>query len=690
MSQENSSTEPQPDDETRQEAETTEPTAPGSGESTEPTEPTEPTEAAESAKATEPTELTEAAGPAEAAESAEPTESAVDSGPDRRKLRKAGVIAGAVVGGLALLYGLDLLVTQGDVARGTVVAGVDVGGMSTEDAEQLLRTELEPRLTGPVELAAAGTSHTLDPAAVGLRVDWAATVAEAARQPLNPFTRIASFFSSDDIGVVSEADPRRFDAEVERLRAAVDRDAAEGTVRFEGLTPVAQDPEEGVKLDVAEAGSRILRYWPAEGTLSLPVSTLPVRSTPETVRAALEQIATPAVSGPVTVHGEGRDAVLQPEAIAAALKFTAREDGSLAPRIDRKAVLDAVGAELAPTEQRGRDARFVFAGGSVRIEPSAHGRGIDWDKTLAGLPDVLKQRGERAITATYAAQPAALTTEEAQRLGIKEVIGEFTTEGFAYDSGINIRTVAEKVDGAVVKPGETFSLNGFTGPRGLEQGYVAAGVISNGVPGRAVGGGISQFATTLYNAAYFAGMKDTEHKEHSYYISRYPEGREATVYQNPDGSSVIDLKFTNDSETGVVIQTIWTESDITVRLWGTKRYDVESVTGERFGYTSPPVQVEPIETCSPSSGASGFSVTDTRILRDVATGEVVRREPRTVVYNPQPAIVCEEPEPEPEPEPTPRPSPEPADGGQGESEQPPSTPDATDGVNPEGAQGSTQ
>ncbi|MBK1788278.1 VanW family protein [Prauserella sp. ASG 168] len=582
-------------------------------------------------------------------------------------MRRAGIIAGSVVGGLALLYGLDLLISQGDVARGTTVAGVDVSGMSTDDAEQLLRSELEPRLAGPVELTAGEQTHTLDPAAVDLRVDWAGTVSEAADQPLNPFTRIASFFTTDEIGVVSEADQERFDAEVERVRAATDRAAAEGTVRFDGLTPVPEDPRPGQRLDVGAARAEILRHWPAEGGVALPVSTLDVRSTPESVRTALEEIATPAVSGPVTVRGENKDAVLSPETIAAALTFAARDDGSLEPRIDQEVVVGDVGPQLASTEQRGRDASFVFEGDSVRIEESAHGRGIDWKATLSGLPDVLRETGERAVTAKYAAQPASLTTEEAEQLGIEEVIGEFTTSGFAYDSGINIRTVAEEVDGAVVKPGDSFSLNGFTGPRGTEQGYVGAGVISNGVPGRAVGGGISQFATTLYNAYYFAGMTDVEHQEHSYYISRYPQGREATVFQNPDGSSVIDLKFTNDTETGVVIQTIWTESDITVKLWGTKHVEVESVTGEPFGYTSPSVEVQPIATCAPSSGSSGFSVTDTRIIRDAESGEELRREPRTVVYNPQPTIVCEEPEPEPEPEPQPESEssapPEPGDGG---------------------------
>ncbi|MFC4003148.1 VanW family protein [Prauserella oleivorans] len=579
--------------------------------------------------------------------------------PDSR-LRKAGLVAGAIVGVLALLYGLDLLLNQGDVARGRTVAGVDVGGMSREDAEQTLRADLTTRLTEPVELDAAGTRHTLMPGPLGLRLDWAATLDAATDQPLNPFTRLASFFTTEEIGVVSQADWDLFDDAVQRVRQGVDREAAEGTVRFDGTTPVAQDPRPGRALEVAAAREEILRHWAGPDPVRLPVHTIPVRSTTESVREALDRIARPAVSGPVTVHGEGRDATLRPEAIARALTFEARDDGSLAPKVDRQIIRNAVGPQLAPTERRGRDARFTFPGGRPTIVPARNGRGIDWEKSLSGLTGVLQRTDRREITATYVSQPAALTTEAARALGIKEVIGEFTTSGFAYDSGQNIRAVAREVNGAVVKPGETFSLNGFTGPRGLDQGYVYAGIIENGQPGRAVGGGISQFATTLYNAAYFAAMKDTEHKEHSYYISRYPEGREATVYQNPDGSSVIDLKFTNDAPTGVVIQTIWTPSDITVKLWGTKRYEVESVNGGRFAYTSPSVTVEPIETCSPTSGASGFSTTDTRIIRDLTTGEVVRREKRTVVYNPQPAVVCEEPEPEPEPEPRPKPRPQPS------------------------------
>ena len=125
-----------------------------------------------------------------------------------------------------------------------------------------------------------------------------------------------------------------------------------------------------------------------------------------------------------------------------------------------------------------------------------------------------------------------------------------------------------------MQPGGTFSLNATTNPRDAAHGYVEAGIIEDGHPARGVGGGVSQVATTLYNASYFAGMTNVEHKEHSFYISRYPAGREATVFDN-----LIDLKFRNDNPTAIMIQTVWTPSSITVRIYGTKRYDVTSATG---------------------------------------------------------------------------------------------------------------
>jgi vancomycin resistance protein YoaR len=299
-------------------------------------------------------------------------------------------------------------------------------------------------------------------------------------------------------------------------------------------------------------------------------------------------------------------------------------------------VAQALKPQLASTENPGKDAKINLAGGVPQVEPSSDGRGINYAKSLEPLPGVLVRTDDRTIQAIYEDQPAKITTEQATNMGIKEVIGEFTTGGFAQDSGLNIRRVAEQVNGALVKPGDTFSLNGLTGPRTAAQGYVEAGVIEHGAPSRAVGGGISQFATTLFNATYNAGLQDVYHKEHSYYISRYPAGREATVF---DG--LIDLRFRNDAKTGLTVQTVWSPSNITIRIWGTKRYTVEGQTGPRSNPTEPNIITKaPGETCTPANGAPGFTVTDTRILRDVNTGAEVRRDNRTVHYNPQPKVVC--------------------------------------------------
>src|SRR5690606_4821031 len=293
------------------------------------------------------------------------------------------------------------------------------------------------------------------------------TLDAATDQPLNPFTRFTSLFSGDDVDLVSTADDAQLDAELERIREDIDRKEHEGTIRFEGTTPVAVDPEEGRKLDVRAARQAVLGRWAAPDPVALPVHALEVRSTPETVRTALREQAEPAVSAPVTIHGEGADATVQPQGIAKILTFDVGDDGSLSAGVDAEALREVAGPQLASTENPGRDARFTFAGGTPHIEPSTDGYGVDWETVARDLPDVLTGDGQRVVTAPYGEQPAELTTEEARKLGIKEVVGEFTTGGFAYDSGLNIKQVAQDVNGAVVEPGETFSLNGYTGPRGI-------------------------------------------------------------------------------------------------------------------------------------------------------------------------------------------------------------------------------
>src|SRR4029453_6768168 len=131
-----------------------------------------------------------------------------------------------------------------------------------------------------------------------------------------------------------------------------------------------------------------------------------------------------------------------------------------------------------------------------------------------------------------------------------------------------IITVAKAVDGAIVRPGETFSLNGHTGERDYAAGYQDAPVIVGGKLEPGVGGGASQFTTTLFNAAYYAGLEDVEQKPHSFYFSRYPSVIESTIFY-----PTLDLKFRNTTPYGILIDTSYTGRSVTVSMWSTRVYD---------------------------------------------------------------------------------------------------------------------
>ncbi len=562
--------------------------------------------------------------------------------------RTIALVVGGVVALLAVFYVADLALSSGKVPRGVTVAGVEIGGMSLDAAEAELTEQLTPRLGMPVDVTAGDTQGQIVPSEAGIGIDWPATLDQVGSQPLNPFTRLASFFGNDEVGVVSTRDEVALSAAIEKAAAAAAHEPREGNIVFEDGTPVPVTPQPGQQLDVAVAGDVFAERWPY-GDVSLPVESVDVTVTREGLDRALAEVAVPAVAQDLVVRGlDGAVGVLPRDAVGAVLSFVPDGSGGLEPQYDTEAAIGILAPQLAPSETEPKDARIVLDGGRPTIVPSETGEMVDWPVTLEKLPDLLKEEGDRSTDAVYKKAEPELTTEGAEKLGIKEVVSEFTTSGFEYASGVNIRLAAQEINGAIVKPGETFSFNDYTGPRGAAEGYVESGIIEAGRPGKAVGGGISQLATTLYNATYFAGMEDVEHTEHSYYISRYPAAREATIY---DGA--IDLKFRNPFDTGVLIQAIGTSSDITVRIWGTKTVDVQSVTGNRTNFTSPNTITLPAgSACIPSSGAQGFTVSDTRIVTDARTGAQISNTTRTVRYDPVPIVKCISPEPEPRDEPS--------------------------------------
>ncbi|MEU7767080.1 VanW family protein [Nocardia sp. NPDC049190] len=563
------------------------------------------------------------------------------SGPPPKRLdaatvRRVGIAVGAVLVVAGLGYAVDWVLSSGEVPRGTVVAGVDIGGRSDAEADAALRAELEPRADRELPLRIGDVQTRLVPSAAGLAVDWDGTWSRIGTQPLNPITRLLSFFTTREVSIASVIDDSALQRQLTDLRVH-DRPSVEGTIVFDQARPIAVPPVPGRVLDLAAARQALVDNWITGAPLDLPVAPAPLTVRPEAVDQALRDIAQPAVRAPITFAGKEAAAVLTPEQIASVLTFVPDGQGGLTVAVNQDAAIGLAAPQLASSEVEPKDATFAVSGGRPTVVPAVVGDKINWPKTFEQFTALLVAPGERTAQAVYERVEPKLTTEAVQSLGVVETMGSFTTNGFSGPSGVNIRTVAKKVNGAIVKPGDTFSLNDFTGPRGTAEGYVESGIIDHGRPSTAVGGGISQFATTLYNAAYFAGLEDAGHTEHSYYISRYPAAREATVF---DGA--IDLKFRNNSQSGIYIEAFTTDSEVTVRLWGTKTVEVESETGERTKPTEPNTVTLPKgKDCIASEGAPGFTTSDTRIITDRKTGREVSRRTRTVKYDPVPIVKCE-------------------------------------------------
>ena len=551
----------------------------------------------------------------------------------------AAIIAGSVLLVLVVVvYLVDLLSTSGEIDRHTTVAGVEVGGMTPEQAATALTEQALPSYEEPITIDVHGVPTDITPASAGLTPDLAATIEAVGTRSANPFVRLTSYFTSTDVPLSAQVDDVALTAFLDGVAAQTDVPPVEGEVAIDGVTVRTVEPVIGRSLDVPASVTAVSVAWTGGGPtavngLVLPVAASPVRANPDKVQAASAE-ATTILSGPLRITGS--DAVFEVPVTDIAAATTVRPDDAdgFTVIVDAPALRGPFTGAVEATQSAPVDAGISIQDGTSVIAAGVPGRTVDWAATEANIGPALRSAGRDAAVVYTETQPE-LTTEKLQALGIKEVIGEFTTGGFAAASGENIRVVAEKVDGAIVQPGATFGLNEFTGTRGTDEGYVPAAIIQEGALATAVGGGISQFATTLYNAAYFAGMGDVTHTPHSFYISRYPEGREATVF---DGE--IELAFSNDYPTGVLIQTDWTDGDITVRLWGTKHVEVESQTTDRFNFTTPQVIVKPYGTsCSPSGGSTGFSVVNTRIIRDL-TGAEIRREDFTTVYNGQQNVIC--------------------------------------------------
>ncbi|MXW76776.1 MAG: hypothetical protein F4Z58_12215 [Acidimicrobiaceae bacterium] len=486
------------------------------------------------------------------------------------------VIAATVIL-IVIAWIIDDVVNGEDIPRGVEVDAVAVGSMSREEAA--VRLASHPSLDTPLTLVWDEASVTASAAELGIDIDIEATLDEAAESggATQPFRwlfspvanrRVTPHYFLDRgtlVGLLGEG---------ANAVLLVDPDGP-GVALVEGGF-VSADTAKIPIIDIAELERRLLIAVTADGEDLVELPTLGSEAIDvggtELARRANE-LTQDGIE--VALLGFSEYHPIPAQALRQWVEFS--RDAEISLNNDK--VVETLAALFVGLGDPGQETTFfVDYAENIHIVGGSPGSVCCTEDTGERILDALIA-GEGRVKVRPTEDPDAKGVAWAESLGIREVVGQFTTN-FAPGQPrvINIFRIAELTQGAVIEPGGTFSVNGYIGPRTVEEGFVPAGTIYEGVFVDSIGGGISQYATTLFNAAFFAGLDFGVYQSHSIYLDRYPYGREATV-----SHPAPDLQIINNTPYGVLIWPTVTQDSITVRLYSTR-----TVFAEQTDQTSVP------------------------------------------------------------------------------------------------------
>ncbi|MBW3592932.1 MAG: VanW family protein [Actinobacteria bacterium] len=581
---------------------------------------------------------------------------------------KPGLFGLATLLAVALAVGVGYAGSSEKIADGVTVAGVDVGGRTTEEAQALLAARGKRAALEPVTFTAAGGRWSIAPAELDTRVQWARAAEEARAAgewplPVRGLKRAYVATFGVDVTPHATVDETRLAAKLGVIAAEVDNPARHAALELEGLEPAIVPEREG-RLLVRSAAKRVVVAAVAgfdRHSVRLPIRVDRPSVTAETLRPVAEQVRT-ALSAPVRFGWKNASWLVSREQLARLLLLPSggvselRIGGAKADRY-----FDQLAAAIG---RKPRDADFaVAADGSVSVVPSRSGRGLDVRASKAALLAGAISPEREATLVVRHVKPE-LTTARARAMGLEAVMATYITSYSGTADRIhNLQLAIDLLDGTRLRPGETFSMNEVVGPRTEARGFRPAPTILDGEYEDTFGGGVSQVATTLFNVAWEAGLKIAARTAHSLYISRYPLGRDATV-SYPE----IDLKFVNDTDGWLYVDGSYDAAGISIRLLGVADdRRVVSETGPLEEVAPPEVERVPDRTLFvgeeliEDDGEPQRAVTVTRtVYRD---GKVLYAETWRTTYDSEPQIVRVGTKPRPQAETPPPSAPPTATGG---------------------------
>ena len=561
----------------------------------------------------------------------------------------------SVLVALAVVAGIAFAGSPDRVAAGITVAGVNVGGLNAEDAQAKLENVAARHASEPGVFTAAEYRFNIRPAALEVEGNWAVAAEEAVERgdapfPLRGLERVWLRLFGAEVEPTADVFQAALDERLERIAAQVDRPAVEASLVLDGFEPEIVPGQAGRELDREAAAAVVVDTLVGFDREETPLPV--VVDAPEVTSQALEPVARQlrtVLSAPVQLKHQGAVFTIEPSEMVRLIELPS--DGASSLQIRQE-----VAARRFENLARGlarppRNADFAVRGnGHVRVVPSRPGRELNLGATSSALLRAASRPTDRTATVVVAEFEPRMTTADAKALRVERQLASYSTlyAGTA-DRINNLQLAIELLDGARIAPGDTWSFNEFVGPRTAERGFRSAPVIMDGKYEEGIGGGVSQVATTVFNAAWEAGIKIGERHAHALYISRYPDGRDATV-NYPD----VDLKLVNDTPRWIVIKASYDESGILVRLLGAgPERRVESVAGELKVTGQPQTEREPDPKMYVGDKIVEFAGQPSREIRVerivYQDGKVLHRESWYTHYSYEAKIVRVGTKPRPEP-----------------------------------------
>jgi len=540
-------------------------------------------------------------------------------------------ILAALAGLAALVLGLAFAGSPSRLASGVRIAGVDVGGKTPRQARGVLERRARALAATPVTFRVGSRTWQLEPRRLGIEVDWGAAVDAVRRQgngfgPLRGFRRLDLRFFGADVAPPTQVYDAALRRKLDEIAAAVDEPAREASIALRGLTPRIVAGRKGHVLDRHAAAATIVRALASlkREPVGLPIDVDEPKVTAADLTVPKAQVRT-ALSGSVRLTLDETRWKLRPAKIARLLELPAAGRKEL--RIGGAAASSWFTALSKRVDRPPVDADWAIGSKGIRVVPARPGYELDVPRSAKALLQaaLVTEPALRSATITIERVEADRTTAEAKAMNIKAQVASYQTFYGGDPNRIhNVQLVSHLVDKHVIAPGETFSFNGATGERTEDKGFREAPVIINGELKTGLGGGVCQVSTTVFNAAYEAGLPIVSRTNHALYISHYPQGRDATV-NYPD----TDLKFTNDTGHWLLLRTWVGSSSLTVALYGTPVHrKVVSETAPLVVTGPPPVKRVPDpslfrgETALEESGSPSRSTSVERKVYD-ANGKLL-------------------------------------------------------------------